>query len=196
MYADFLEKYQKGQELKAKADELEKNKLQPERRKVTALEKKIKALDPNKDETPQQKEQLESELKKLKISVASLNEEKELLLKETINNTKAKDQEKRIKHIRGIFNTETKEYQEEQDQLIQNLISGLSGEQSTPQVKNEIRDYLLGYVWNKSNEKSDLKKYLDVMKKEQLIKAALYGVLQNVDEVERVFAVLAAQPEY
>jgi type I restriction enzyme R subunit len=32
--------------------------------------------------------------------------------------------------------------------------------------------------------------------KEQIIKAALYGVLQNVDEVERIFLIIKAQGEY
>ena len=35
-----------------------------------------------------------------------------------------------------------------------------------------------------------------VQAKEQLIKAALYGVLQDPVEVERLFPVLIAQPEY
>ncbi|MFM7265654.1 MAG: hypothetical protein ACKOZW_08735, partial [Cyanobium sp.] len=35
-----------------------------------------------------------------------------------------------------------------------------------------------------------------VQTKEQLIKAALFGVLQDQAEVERLFAVLLAQPEY
>ncbi|NJM78083.1 MAG: hypothetical protein HC852_22820, partial [Acaryochloridaceae cyanobacterium RU_4_10] len=32
--------------------------------------------------------------------------------------------------------------------------------------------------------------------KEQMIKAALYGILQDVDEVERIFLILQQQPEY
>jgi type I restriction enzyme, R subunit len=32
--------------------------------------------------------------------------------------------------------------------------------------------------------------------KEQQIKAALYGILQNVDEVERIFLIIQQQPEY
>jgi len=35
-----------------------------------------------------------------------------------------------------------------------------------------------------------------VQAKEQLIKAALFGVLQDAAEVERLFAVLVAQPGY
>jgi hypothetical protein len=35
-----------------------------------------------------------------------------------------------------------------------------------------------------------------VQAKENLIKAALYGVLQDFAEVDRLFAVLMAQPEY
>ena len=35
-----------------------------------------------------------------------------------------------------------------------------------------------------------------VQAREQTIKAALYGVLQNVDEVERIFLIIKAQPEY
>ena len=35
-----------------------------------------------------------------------------------------------------------------------------------------------------------------VQTKEQLIKAALYGVLQDAAEVERLFSILVAQPEY
>ena len=35
-----------------------------------------------------------------------------------------------------------------------------------------------------------------VQTKEQLIKAALYGVLQDAAEVERLFPILVAQPEY
>ena len=32
--------------------------------------------------------------------------------------------------------------------------------------------------------------------KEQLIKAALFGVMQDAAEVERLFPILVAQPEY
>jgi type I restriction enzyme, R subunit len=32
--------------------------------------------------------------------------------------------------------------------------------------------------------------------KEQMIKAALYGILQDVDEIERIFLILQQQPEY
>ena len=35
-----------------------------------------------------------------------------------------------------------------------------------------------------------------IQAKEQVIKAALYGLLQDAAEVERLFAVLVAQPEY
>jgi type I restriction enzyme R subunit len=35
-----------------------------------------------------------------------------------------------------------------------------------------------------------------VQTKEQLIKAALFGVLQDAAEVERLFPILVAQPEY
>jgi type I restriction enzyme R subunit len=35
-----------------------------------------------------------------------------------------------------------------------------------------------------------------VQAKEQVIKAALFGLLQDAAEVERVFQVLVAQPEY
>ena len=35
-----------------------------------------------------------------------------------------------------------------------------------------------------------------IQAKEQIIKAALYGVLQNVDEVERIFLIIKAQGEY
>ena len=35
-----------------------------------------------------------------------------------------------------------------------------------------------------------------VQAKEELIKAALFGVLQDTAEVERLFPVLVAQPEY
>ncbi len=35
-----------------------------------------------------------------------------------------------------------------------------------------------------------------VQAREQVIKAALYGVLQNVAEVERVFLIIKAQAEY
>ncbi|WP_455423688.1 hypothetical protein [Chloracidobacterium validum] len=35
-----------------------------------------------------------------------------------------------------------------------------------------------------------------VQSREQVIKSALYGVLQDVDEVERVFLIIKAQPEY
>ena len=35
-----------------------------------------------------------------------------------------------------------------------------------------------------------------VQAREQVIKAALFGVLQNVDEVERIFLIIKAQKEY
>jgi type I restriction enzyme R subunit len=35
-----------------------------------------------------------------------------------------------------------------------------------------------------------------VQAREQVIKAALYGVLQNVEEVERVFLIIKQQMEY
>ncbi|MEQ1531882.1 MAG: hypothetical protein ABL925_21445, partial [Methylococcales bacterium] len=35
-----------------------------------------------------------------------------------------------------------------------------------------------------------------IQTREQVIKAALYGVLQNVDEVERIFLIIKAQNEY
>ncbi|GAJ06893.1 unnamed protein product, partial [marine sediment metagenome] len=35
-----------------------------------------------------------------------------------------------------------------------------------------------------------------VKAREQVIKAALYGVLQDVDEVERIFLIIKAQREY
>jgi type I restriction enzyme R subunit len=35
-----------------------------------------------------------------------------------------------------------------------------------------------------------------VQAREQIIKAGLYGVLQDVAEVERVFLIIKAQPEY
>jgi type I restriction enzyme R subunit len=36
----------------------------------------------------------------------------------------------------------------------------------------------------------------DVQPKERVIKAALYGVLQDVVEVERIFLIIRAQKEY
>jgi len=35
-----------------------------------------------------------------------------------------------------------------------------------------------------------------VQAREQIIKAALYGVLQDVTEVERIFLIITQQPEY
>jgi type I restriction enzyme, R subunit len=35
-----------------------------------------------------------------------------------------------------------------------------------------------------------------IQAKEQVIKAALYGVLQDVSEVERIFLIIKAQGEY
>ena len=35
-----------------------------------------------------------------------------------------------------------------------------------------------------------------IQSREQVIKAALYGVLKNVDEVERIFLIIKAQSEY
>ena len=35
-----------------------------------------------------------------------------------------------------------------------------------------------------------------IQSREQVIKAALYGVLQDVDEVERIFLIIKAQGEY
>jgi type I restriction enzyme R subunit len=35
-----------------------------------------------------------------------------------------------------------------------------------------------------------------VQAREQIIKSALYGILQNVQEVERVFLIIKAQSEY
>lgn len=64
-------------------------------------------------------------------------------------------------------------------------------------------------LWNNLNGDMELALRLDstvrqvrpdgwrgVQAKEQLIKAALYGVLQDATEVERLFAILVAQPEY
>jgi type I restriction enzyme R subunit len=36
----------------------------------------------------------------------------------------------------------------------------------------------------------------EVQTKEQVIKAALHGVLQDVTEVERIFQIITQQPEY
>ena len=46
------------------------------------------------------------------------------------------------------------------------------------------------------NETRPLAKLDAVQAKEQIIKAALYGLLQDTAEVERLFEVLVAQPEY
>ena len=64
-------------------------------------------------------------------------------------------------------------------------------------------------MWNNLNSDLDLALRVDstvrqvrpdgwrgVQAKEQVIKAALYGLLQDAAEVERLFEVLVAQPEY
>ena len=64
-------------------------------------------------------------------------------------------------------------------------------------------------LWNNLNGDLDLALRVDrtvrqvspdgwrgVQAKEQIIKAALYGLLQDAAEVERLFEVLMAQPEY
>jgi len=64
-------------------------------------------------------------------------------------------------------------------------------------------------MWNNLNGDLDLALRVDktvrqirpdgwrgIQAKEQVIKAALYGLLQDAAEVERLFAVLVAQPEY
>ena len=75
------------------------------------------------------------------------------------------------------------------------------------QIERELHTRLI--LWSNLNGDLDLAIRIDstvrqvrpdgwrgVQAKEQLIKAALYGVLQDPAEVERLFPVLIAQPEY
>jgi type I restriction enzyme R subunit len=82
-------------------------------------------------------------------------------------------------------------------------------QQSADSTPTELNSPGKRALWNNLNGDLDLALRVDctvrqvrpdgwrgVQAKEQVIKAALYGLLQDAGEVERLFQVLVAQPEY
>ena len=99
---------------------------------------------------------------------------------------------------------EYEEYLKRIAQLAKNVAAGQSAD--TPQTLNTSGRRAL---YNNLNQNEELAIKIDeavkyarpdgwrgVQAREQVIKAALYGVLQNVDEVERIFLIIKAQREY
>jgi hypothetical protein len=161
IHQDFLKRYEEGRQFKVQTEAIDKNEIGPLRKKINELKKKIKAAE-GKDNQQDLLIKLNDELSLIEKNLKEKQEQFQELSKGIVPNKALSDQEKRIKHLRGIFDTQNEVYQQSLNELSQRLAKISLSHQL---VKEKALTYLLAFMVGKANSKKDLHPYFREMQR-------------------------------